>query len=148
MSLEWPAVVLEDDVLSSLPPSRMSSSALKRACRRYVVAMSNVNKQVVAYNTDVHLHRLQTALTHEELRAMMQQYQCMLAPFVSVPVNTLSPVMPQLITLHRAFQCAHVLKDTLESWDAPPLAATNETWPNPGPPPSGAPFSLFSASIV
>lgn len=145
MSLDWPAVLLDPDVFTLLPAGRMPSPPLKRACRRYIIAMGNLNKQVVAYNTEVQLRRLQTALTNEELRALMQQ--CMVTPFVSVPVNTLSPMVPQLVTLHRAFQCAHVLKDTLDSWDAPPLTA-EETSPNPGQPAPAAPFSLFLASIV
>lgn len=145
MSLEWPTVLLDPQAMMLLPPGRVPSPALKRACRRYIIAMGNLNKQVVAYNTEVQLRRLQTALTHEELRALMQQ--CTVSPFVSVPVNTMSPMMPQLVTLHRAFLCAHVLKDTLESWDAPPLVE-EESLPNTSEPVPGAPFSFFSASIV
>jgi len=139
MSIDWPTVTLDPQALSHLPSTRTPSPALRRACKRYVIAMHNLNKQLVALNMDVLLRQLQTASSHEEVRAVMTQ--CELVPFASVPVNTLSSTMPTLITLHRAFQCLHVLKDTLDSWDnwaADTSSATN------GQPASTPSFSFFA----
>lgn len=127
MSLEWPDVTLDQRALAALPASHTPSPLLRRACKRYIMALHNLNKQLVAYNMDVLLRQLQSVSSHEELRDIMGQ--CELVPFASVPVPSLSGTLPALITLHRAFQCLRLLKDTLNSWvpgsdeDAQPASA-------------------------
>lgn len=133
MSIEWPHVTLDPQALSSLPPTHTPSMTLKRACKRYVIAMHNLNKQLVALNMDVLLRQLQAASSHEELRAVMAQ--CELVPFASAPVYTLAPMMPTLTILHRAFQCLHVLKDTLDNWVPEPEPLNAASSPS---------FSFFS----
>lgn len=150
MSIAWPEVNVAPECLHLLPRHRTPSAALRRACRRYVIAMGNLNKQVAAYNTEVLLRQLQSASTHGELRALL--HHCLSSPFVPVPLPALAPALPHLTALHRAYHCLAVLKDTLDNWQQPPNSAAP-----PPPAPAAqeeqeddapATFSYFSATMV
>lgn len=142
MSIAWPDVNLCPDCMHSLPRHRTPSPALRRACRRYIIAMGNLNKQIAAYNTEVLLRQLQSASTHGELRALL--HHCLSSPFVPVPLPALAPALPQLTALHRAYQCLAILKDTLDNWQPPP--PPQHAPPTPDTPPPA--FSYFSTTIV
>ena len=147
MSIAWPEVNVAPDCLHALPRHRTPSSSLRRACRRYIIAMGNLNRQVAAYNTEVLLRQLQGVTSHGELRALL--HQCIAVPFVPVPLPALTPAVPHLTALHRAYHCLTVLKDTLDNWQPPPHAAPppSTTDPVQVSPPQPA-FSYFTTTAT
>lgn len=115
MSLHWPELQLQPHVFMSLPPHQMPSPSLKRACKRYVTAMNQLNKQICDLNADALEQEMMQCRTHSELRDLVLQTKRV--PFVSMNVHTLSSQLPRLLVLERAAQCVSLLRDVLDEWE-------------------------------
>lgn len=155
MSIQWPYTHVNPHVFASLSPHQPPSPALKRAAKRYVIAMNELNKQICDYNAEALQCQLAGCRTHIEMRQLL--LQSAQVPFVAVNINTVAAHTPRLVVLDRAAQCVNLLREVLDEWEgdaalAPATAsATASATAAPAPsnaadePPAAATFSVFSA---
>lgn len=114
MSIQWPQTVVSPHVLQYLPAHQTPSYSLKRAAKRYVTAMNELNKQICDYNAQVLQRQLSTCGTHAEMSQLL--VQAAQVPFASVSIQTVNLQMPRLIVLDRAAQCVNLLREVLDEW--------------------------------
>lgn len=149
MSIQWPQTVVSHNVLAYLPPHQTPSPPLKRACKRYVTAMNELNKQICDYNAEALQRQLSVCRTLAEMRQLL--LQVMQVPFASVNVHTVSAHMPRLIVLDRAAQCVNLLREVLDEWemDGTSAASASDGDPNTAAAATEIPisesFSVFSS---
>lgn len=159
MSIQWPYTHVHPHVLASLSPHQLPSPALKRAAKRYVIAMNELNKQICDYNAEALQRQLAGCRTHVEMRQLL--LQSAQVPFVAVNMNTVAAHMPRLVVLDRAAQCVNLLREVLDEWEGDaalargtataPATATATATAAPAPSNAAdealgaATFSMFSA---
>lgn len=144
MSIQWPELQLQPQVLAALPPHHRASPTLKRACKRYIIAMNELNKQVCDYNTEGLEEQMTQCRTHAEVRQLLLKTACV--PFVSVSVQTLLTQLPRLVILDRAAQCVNLLREVLDEWETG--GGDRSSGAQPGESSQVAPnFSIFTVPL-
>lgn len=147
MSIQWPNTHVQRHVLGALPPHHPPSASLKRAGKRYITAMTELNKQICDYNAEALQRQLNNCRSNVEMQQVL--LQVVQVPFVAVNIHTLSAHVPRLLMLDRAAQCVSVLREVLDEWEndsaAVPDLSAQPTTGTSGEDAAPASFSVFSA---